>query len=122
MTHTSKAIERHLTAWLDRVGSWESKRKALRRELSQLKRRGLTQGKPHWRSGRYLYLVHPVVGTTRQREYIGSDPAKIKAALARVERTEIYRRKRDELESIEQSLQRLLNELERLAFLHYTDQ
>lgn len=56
-------------------------------EIVALLMAGLAEGKPHWRDGKYLYLVYPVKEDgTRFREYIGCDPQRIDAALKRVER------------------------------------
>ena len=44
----------------------------------------------HWREGRYLYLVHPQHDGERKREYVGTDPKKIKAAQDAIARARDY--------------------------------
>lgn len=45
-----------------------------------------TDVRERWRSGKYLYLVHPMINGKRDQTYIGSDPEKIEAARAAQER------------------------------------
>jgi len=56
---------------------------------------------PSWENragkGRYLRLVFPTNGSARRKEYIGADPDKIAAALAKVKRTADARRVRNRL-------------------------
>ena len=56
----------------------------------QLKRAGLVYATEHWREGRYLYLVHPQHDGERKREYVGTDPKKIKAAQDAIARARDY--------------------------------
>lgn len=51
-----------------------------------LRNQGTTDATAYWRQAKYLYLIHPTSHGTRQRDYIGSDPAKVQAALASIER------------------------------------
>ena len=42
--------------------------------MHELKRAGLIYAKPHYRQGKYLYLIYPMKDGERRREYIGADP------------------------------------------------
>lgn len=62
----------------------------LQAEATRLQSLEPVQAKPHWRKDakgepRYLYLIHPQRDGERKRVYVGSDPAKIAAALDRVQ-------------------------------------
>ena len=66
-------------------------RKGLERDMRALKAKGLIYASPHWRDGRYLYLLYPLVnGEPRRREYIGADPERIEAAQQAIERGQQY--------------------------------
>ncbi|HEP9230343.1 TPA: hypothetical protein VDV27_005218 [Pseudomonas aeruginosa] len=60
------------------------------KRMAQLKRAGLVYATEHWREGRYLYLVHPQHDGERKREYVGTDPKKIKAAQDAIARARDY--------------------------------
>ena len=60
------------------------------KRMAQLKRDGLVYATEHWREGRYLYLVHPQHDGERKREYVGTDPKKIKAAQDAIARARDY--------------------------------
>ena len=58
--------------------------------MHELKRAGLIYAKPHYRQGKYLYLIYPMKDGERRREYIGADPEKIKVALQAINRVHEY--------------------------------
>jgi hypothetical protein len=79
----------------------------LQKRMVQLSEAGLIYAAPHWREGKYLYLVHPVTnGGKRKREYIGTDQTKIEEAKAALERARQY----DALEAKSRELARQLSE------------
>jgi hypothetical protein len=56
-------------------------------QINDLEQAGITNASPFFRDQKYLYLVHPTAADgTRQREYIGADPARQADALARLDR------------------------------------
>lgn len=62
-------------------------------KITALEEAGITEATTYYRQAgtkRYLYLIHPTKDGTRQREYIGPDPEKQAAALARLDRWEQY--------------------------------
>lgn len=59
---------------------------ALKAKIEALEEAGIANASPSYRDGKYLYLIFPMVDGERKREYIGADPEKIAAALARIER------------------------------------
>jgi hypothetical protein len=66
-------------------------RKNIERSMRTLKAKGLIYASPHWRDGRYLYMLYPLVnGEPRRREYIGADPERIRAAQQGMERAQQY--------------------------------
>lgn len=98
----------------------ESERKALERELKELERRGLSEARPHWREGEYLYLVYPVQADgSRRREYVGSDPGRVEEALARVRRAALHSTATDRIGRCRQAMARLLQGLEQLRDIPY---
>src|SRR5208283_4140644 len=58
--------------------------------MHELKRAGLIYAKPHYRQGKYLYLIFPMKDGVRRREYIGADPKKIQEALQAINRVYEY--------------------------------
>ena len=58
--------------------------------MHELKRAGLIYAKPHYRQGKYLYLIYPMKDGERRREYIGADPKKIQEALQAINRVHEY--------------------------------
>lgn len=71
------------------------------KRMAQLKRAGLIYATEHWREGRYLYLVHPQQDGERKREYVGTDPKKIKAAQEAIARAHEYDKLADQVRQIE---------------------
>lgn len=66
--------------------------KSLKAALAKLEAEGLTDGKPTWNSGKYLYMYHPNPDAKggRDRRYVGSDPMKVQAELDAVDRTALH--------------------------------
>ncbi len=58
--------------------------------MHELERAGIIYAKPHYRQGKYLYLIYPMKDGERRREYIGADPQKINEALQAVNRVHEY--------------------------------
>lgn len=99
----------------------EHRRCELRKELAQLKRQGLTPAKAHWRKGKYLYLIHPQKPgqSKRYRQYIGVDEARVREALACIERTRLYEARAGDLARLTRYLQSIADELQRLTSFSY---
>lgn len=88
-----------------------------RAELARLDAAGRIYATPHWRDGRYLYLIYPTDGAgSRRREYVGADPDKIKAALAGVEHARQYDALRDDTRRLDALLAWVERELGTLAY------
>lgn len=69
----------------------EERLETIERELAQLEEHERITASVHWRDGKYLVLVYPTdKDGNRKRQYIGSDPAKVKEALDAVQRQERY--------------------------------
>ncbi|NIP73034.1 MAG: hypothetical protein GWO16_08390 [Gammaproteobacteria bacterium] len=79
----------------------------LQREIARLERQGTTAARPHWRAGRYLYLVHPQRDGRRRREYVGVNPTRVARALYQVERWERVQALRAELAELEDQLRHI---------------
>jgi hypothetical protein len=66
---------------------------------------GIVNASTYYRDGIYLYLVHPTASDgSRQREYVGKDPSKIAAALARIARREEHFKVTCQIKEIETHL------------------
>lgn len=72
----------------------DTEHKALEDQMATLKKAGLIYATPHYRPKlradglevHFLYLLYPSKGAAkRKREYVGSDPAKVKKALDAIE-------------------------------------
>ena len=62
-----------------------------RAELRRLDGAGRLYATPHWRGGRYLYLIYPTgADGTRVRQYVGADRAKTAAALTAIANARRY--------------------------------
>ncbi len=88
-----------VTASLSHVaGEFPSLIETLERQITQiaqnmdaLKKAGLVYATPHWREGKYFYLLHPQKpGQKRNREYVGCDPQRIEAAKQAIARAKQY--------------------------------
>ena len=84
--------------------------------IADLEEAGLTDGKPTWNSGKYLYMYHPDPKKKggRDRRYIGSDPTKVRTALEAVQRTEVHQRLTKQRDAAEALLERIFDTLQRL--------
>jgi hypothetical protein len=72
------------------IESFARKYREIMTRMQELKRAGLIYAKPHYRQGKYLYLIYPMKDGERRREYIGADPEKIKSALQAIDRVREY--------------------------------
>ncbi len=72
------------------VESLSRKYREILTRIHELKRAGLFYAKPHYRQGKYLYLIYPMKDGERRREYIGADPEKKKVALQAINRVHEY--------------------------------
>jgi hypothetical protein len=80
-------------------------RDQLKAELQELEDAGIANATPHYREGKYLYLIYPTQRDgSRERKYIGNKPEAIEQALAKVERFKIHASKKRELSNIESLL------------------
>ena len=68
-----------------RVEDLEVHLEELHTAAARLKTLDPTNATPYYHRKKYLYLIHPQRNGERIREYIGSKPEKIAAALARVQ-------------------------------------
>ena len=81
------------------------RRDELEAEIQELEDAGIAGANPHYREGKYLYLIYPTQpDSSRKREYIGNKPEAIQEALARVERFKIHATKSRELKGLESTL------------------
>lgn len=62
----------------------------LEKEMAALEKAGLEYAAPHYREGKYFYLISSMRDGQRERRYIGADPEKIRAALDAIERGKEY--------------------------------
>ncbi len=88
--------------WIyDQLNRLRVLRSALLVELQQLQEQSRITATPFWHQGRYLYLNQPQVDGQRKRQYIGSQPEKIKAALAAIRNQQRYDDIQQELANID---------------------
>ena len=74
--------------------------------MKVLEKNGLVYATEHWRDDRYLYLIYPMTGGDRRREYVGADSVKIAEARAGIERGREFDELAGRLKQIEGRLQR----------------
>jgi len=113
----ANALKSHLLAAIQKVSVNTSRMKVLDDA-------GRIYATPHWRDGKYLYLLHPGRDQDgkRVREYIGANSDRIKETLQKVENArqfdELDRQTRwasQELERVSWQMQTLITDLERMA-------
>ena len=81
------------------------KRDTLKVEIQELEDAGIADATPHYREGKYLYLIYPTHSDgSRKREYIGVKPEAVQEALAKVERFKVHATKSGELKDLESKL------------------
>lgn len=106
------SIEQLLNHIGDQIASIKASIDLEEAEMKTLKDAGLIYAGTWYKSGKYLYLIHPSDGFGyRKREYVGAEPEKIAAALEGIERGRKYdkakarrNRLRDELNTIQYHL------------------
>lgn len=94
---------------------------ATHQAINEVERLGWADAKPHWRAGKYLYLIYPMVDSERKREYIGVDPEKVADAMDRIERKAEYEKLGSDLASLQSKLSRLRSQLTTLLGEAYRD-
>ena len=62
----------------------------LEQHMQAVRDQGIVNATPHWRDGKYLYLIHPQKGGKRKRQYIGANETKQQIALCQVQNFELY--------------------------------
>ena len=101
------------------IAKLDAELSAAKKRMALLKRAGLIYATKHWREGRYLYLVHRQHDGERKREYVGTDPRKIKAAQDAIARARDYDALAERVRQIEAILdeggQRLVSALDHLS-------
>ena len=98
----------------------QRQRRTIEAEQARLEKAGIINAKPYWRPDRVgnrtlLYLIHPSQHGKRQRDYIGKDSKKQKAALAAIER---YRQHRELADAASQAQSRIAAIEREIADLH----
>lgn len=75
----------------ERIQQLQDAIQAEQEKMRALTEAGLIRAGTWYKNGTYLYLIHPSDGFGyRKREYVGADPAKVKAALDSIERAKQY--------------------------------
>lgn len=111
-----QSITKAAQSLLSKAAELEAARKRLVKEIAELERQGVTEATPWWRPNSkspqgYLYLIHPQRDGLRPREYIGTDPARVRDAMARVERHRRRTAALAELSEVEGSMTEILARL-----------
>jgi len=90
------------------------KRAALATELAEIETAGWCNASEYWRETDKLILIHPTPrdGGKRVREYIGSDPARIAEARARLARYARRQQLAGELQELDKRLHLALDSLD----------
>lgn len=73
----------------------------LLRELDDMQELPRVDATPFWHQGRYLYLIEPQKNGKRKRQYIGSDPDKVKQALSAMRCQQRFLQVKQEISQIE---------------------
>jgi hypothetical protein len=85
MHHVNQA-KHALAATANRIDQLCHDLATLDQEIMALELEGTSNASPHWRDGKYLYLVHPMENGQRRREYIGNKGNNVENALQTVNR------------------------------------
>lgn len=56
----------------DLIQSLAGQHREILSRMAALKRAGIIYAKPHYRQGKYLYLIYPMQDGVRRREYVGA--------------------------------------------------
>lgn len=92
-----KDARRMLSKTAGVIADIEGRQELIRNFMATLKKAGIERATLSWGNKRYLYLIYPTKpGEARVRRYVGNNPAKVRDAIAKVERCRHY----DYLESI----------------------
>lgn len=91
--------------WIhDQLDRMKLLRSHLLTELEQMNDLPRIDATPFWHQGRYLYLIQPQINGKRTRRYIGSQPEKIKEALAAIRRQQRYGQIQQELQQLDSQI------------------
>ncbi len=91
--------------WIhDQLDRLKLLRSHLLTELEQMSDLPRIDATPFWHQGRYLYLIQPQINGKRTRRYIGSQPDKVKDALAAIRRHQRYEQIQQELQQIDSQI------------------
>ncbi len=73
-------------------------------ELDDMRQLPRVDATPFWHQGRYLYLIEPQKNGKRKRQYVGSDPEKVKLALSAMRRQQRFLQVQQELAQIDHQI------------------
>lgn len=100
-THSGEPLNDKVEWIYDQLNRLRVLRSTLLAEIEQLNEQPRIAATPFWHQGRYLYLNQPQVDGRRKRQYIGSQPEKIKIALCALRNQQRYDAIKQELAHID---------------------
>jgi hypothetical protein len=123
-------IKERLISIADRLDELKREQATIQAEIEELRKLGVSEATPHWRrketngKAAILELLHSTGSvyekrTGRRREYVGTNPEKIQAALDCIKRYDRFRKLNLDLQDKRRHIYRVekgIDQLERLAF------
>lgn len=100
------------------VGHIEVEHEHLTTQMLEFEKDGLVVAHPAYQDGKYLYLIHPMKGGKRRREYVGADTKKIAEAERRLANYRSYAALERELLGLEKGASKMLQRLSRITNLN----
>lgn len=115
--NVSSKLHRQLGTIRTMVGAIDGERERLMALMIELERAGITEGRPHYHQGKYLYLVQPMRKGVRKKEYIGSNIHRVRNIEEKVANFNKFREHLSTLNLLEQHAEKLSHKLDRLIKL-----
>ncbi len=89
------------------IAELEASRAAIVKQMKELEQAGMANASMFWAQDRFLYLSYPKSGPNEKRgkrKYVGNDKAKVREAIAKVERFKLHKTLAQQLELTDEAL------------------
>lgn len=107
-----------LAAIAEKIETTNGQIEALSEQIENLETAGIANATEYWRDEKYLYLIYPMKAGERRRDYIGSQPAKVQAAIDSIDRFKRYSVLRKEMATLQAELKTVYTRLQRVLFIN----
>jgi len=110
-------LEMNLSVLPKKISTLQARYMALSKQKHALLETGIIDATPYWHQDKYLYLIYPMKGGQRRRDYVGADPRKCAPIIAAVRRAQRHQQIEVRLQHLETQLREAMFLVDRLLWV-----